>query len=96
MTLCNSVSLYVSLGHAWYIHYLINEFYKAFIDGFLIEINDLCHPPSYRYKAYRYCHFIWIYVDMNMALLAQIYQVWSEFETYEVFLKTFPGKRECG
>lgn len=67
---------------------------KAFIDGFLIEVKDLCHPPSYRYKAY--CHFIWICVDMNTALVAQIDQVWSEFETYEVSLKTFPGKRECG
>lgn len=67
---------------------------KAFIDGFLIEVNDLCHPPSCRYKAY--CHFIWICVDMNTALVAQIHQVRSEFETYEVSLKTFPGKRECG
>lgn len=34
--------------------------------------------------------------DMNMTLVAPIHQVWSEFETYEVSLKTFPGKRECG
>lgn len=65
---------------------------KAFSDGFLLEVKDMCHPPSYRYKA---C-FIWIYVDMNMALVAQVHQVWSEFETYEVSLKTFPGKREYG
>lgn len=73
---------------------LLMNFTKAFIDGFLTEINDLCHPPSYRYKAY--CHFIWIYIDMNMALVAQMHQVWSEFETYEVSLKTFQRKRECG
>lgn len=50
------------------------------INGFLAETNNLYGPTNDREIAR--CPFIRIYNGMNIAVVAIIYPVWREFETW--------------